>query len=331
MIHFVQKLKELKSNKFVKIDKELIIVALLVAITGFIYLFVVNQRAFLNFFYLPVLLGAYFFGKRYGVFSALFSIILIFALAYFSPKTFDVHRTEAGVFRWFDIITWGSFLLITAYSVGLLYEKREALNNELRRTYQGIIEMLSLIIESADNFTQSHSYRVSAISELIAKEMKLNVLAVENIRIAALLHDLGKIGVSAEVLRKVTTLTAQDREFIKEHTQHAVDVLTPIGNKVTDLLPIILHHHEKYDGSGYYKTSLDDIPIGARIIAVADVYDALTTDRPYRKAFSPLQAEHEITSNSGTQFDPDVVRAFETILPYLEQEGPLFPSRRLEL
>lgn len=298
---------------------------LLVAITAFIYFFVTNQRTFLNFFYIPVLLGAYFFGKRYALSSAIFSIIIIGILAYMYPETF-LHDAPAktvlsvNFYRWFDIATWAGFLLVTAVLMGLLYDKKVEANEELRDTYRGIVEMLSLVIESSDNFTQSHSFRVSVIAEMIAKNMELPYVETENIRTAALLHDIGKIGVSSDVLQKITALTLEEKHKIKRHTRYATDVLEPLGNRVSELLPIIVLHHEKYDGTGYYKTPQDDIPLGARIIAVADVYDALTTDRPYRKAFSPIKARDEICGNSGTHFDPEVVRSFEIIFPNIEIE-----------
>jgi putative nucleotidyltransferase with HDIG domain len=313
-------------SKF-NIDKELIIILLLVAIACFIYFFIVNQRAFLNIFYLPVLLGAYFFGKRYAVVSAVFSVVIIGFLAYLFPNSFASQTLEnAALFKWLDLITWGLFLIFTGYCMGILYDKKEEAQKELQRTYSGIIEMLSLVIESADNYTQSHSHRVSIISEMIAKRMKLNQFEIENIRVAALLHDLGKVGVSEAVLNKVTALTAKERVNIRQHTWLAVNMLEPLGETVGDILPIILHHHEKYDGSGYYKAAQEDIPLGARIIAVADVYDALTTDRPYRKAFSSIQAKQEILANSGTHFDPRIVEAFNKIFPYLETENYLSPS-----
>ena len=308
------------------IDKELVIILLLVGLVCFIYFFVVNQRAFLNVFYLPVLLGAYFFGKRYAIVSSVFSVVIVGLLAYLAPDSFAVQTGHnAELFKWLDLITWGLFLVFTGYCMGILYEKKEESRKELQRTYNGIIEMLSLVIESADNYTQSHSHRVSMISEMIAKKMRLGEFNVETIRVAALLHDLGKVGVSEAVLRKVTELTAQERVSMRRHAWLAVNMLEPLGETIGDILPIILHHHEKFDGSGYYKTAHEDIPLGARIIAVADVYDALTTDRPYRKAFSPLQAKQEIVSNSGTHFDPQVVSAFIQIFPYLEADNYLSP------
>lgn len=308
------------------IDKELVIILLLVGLVCFIYFFVVNQRAFLNVFYLPVLLGAYFFGKRYAIVSSVFSVVIVGLLAYLAPDSFAVQTGHnAELFKWLDLITWGLFLVFTGYCMGILYEKKEESRKELQRTYNGIIEMLSLVIESADNYTQSHSHRVSMISEMIAKKMRLGEFDVETIRVAALLHDLGKVGVSEAVLQKVTELTAQERVSMRRHAWLAVNMLEPLGETIGDILPIILHHHEKFDGSGYYKTAHENIPLGARIIAVADVYDALTTDRPYRKAFGPLQAKQEIVSNSGTHFDPQVVAAFIQIFPYLEADNYLSP------
>lgn len=305
-------------SKF-SIDKELVIILLLVAIACFIYFFIVNQRAFLNIFYLPVLLGAYFFGKRYAIVSSAFSVVIICCLAYLFPHSFALYPgPNAEVFKWMDIITWGLFLIFTGYCMGMLYDKKEEARKKLQRTYSGIIEMLSLVIESVDNYTQSHSHRVSMMAELIALQMKLNPIEVENIRVAALLHDFGKVGVSETILQKVTELTAQERVKIRQHAWLAVNMLEPLGETIGDILPIILHHHEKYDGSGYYKAAQDDIPLGARIIAVADVYDALTTDRPYRAAFSSLEAKQEILNNSGTHFDPAVVIAFTQVLPYIE-------------
>jgi putative nucleotidyltransferase with HDIG domain len=309
------------------INKELLIIFLLVAITGIIFFFVSNQRAFLNFMYLPVILGAYFYGKRYATLAALLSLILISVVAYVYPATFS-SGGASPLHRWLDIGTWGAFLLITAYLMGLLYEKKERTKREIRNTYQGIIEMLSLVIDSVDQHTHSHSYRVSALAERIAKAMGCAEQDVENIRIAALLHDLGKIGVSREILVKAGELTREEREHMKGHTVRAAHILKPLGGRVTDLLPMILGHHEKYDGKGYYSLVGEDIPLGARIIAVADVFDALTSDRPYREAIPAFVAKEEIVAGAGTHFDPGVVKVFVNIFSVLER-GDVSASRAL--
>ena len=318
-------IKKQIANYF-RIDKELIIIFLLVAIAGFIFFFVSNQRAFLNFFYFPVLIGAYYFGKRYAAHAAVLSILLISVIAYFYSETF-VSSSDNPLFRWLDILTWAGFLLTIGYCMGLLYEKKEKAIREIKRTYQGIIEMLSLLIDSVDKHTQSHCYRVSIVAERIARKMGCPEGEVENIRIAALLHDLGKLGISGEILNKIGALSVEERENMKTHTKLGADMLAPVGGKVLQVLPYILLHHEKYDGTGYHSIVGESIPIGARIIAVADYYDALLSDRPYRQGLSPLSIRREITANAGKHFDPAVVKAFDAVFDTLDTDIPLIPDR----
>ncbi len=311
--------------EYIKIDKELIIVLLLVFIMGLIFFFVSNQPAFLNFFYIPVLLGAYFFGKRYATQSALLSIILVCGVAYVYPHTFTC-SANSEFSRWLDIVTWGGFLIVTGYCMGLLYEKKERAYREIRSTYWGIVEMLSLLIDSMDKYTQSHSYRVSVFAETIAREMNCSEQEIENIKTAGLLHDLGKLGLSSEVLNKMGSLTVDEQRHITNHTKLGAEMVEPLGGKVLQILPYILYHHEKYDGSGHYKMAGKNIPLGARIIAVADVYDALISDRPYRKGLSPLDARKDIIGYAGTHFDPQVVEAFDSVFHKLDSEMPLLPA-----
>ncbi|MBI5286492.1 MAG: HD domain-containing protein [Deltaproteobacteria bacterium] len=305
-------------KRHLSVDKELVIVFLLVLITGIIH-FISNQRAFLNFFYLPVLLGAYFFGRRHGTLSGVLSVLMVFSLAYFVPDTFYYDTaSESSVYKWVDVTTWAGFLIITGYAMGILYEKKEAYTKELKSTYQGIVTMLSIVIDSVDRHTYGHSYRVSRYAEKIANAAKLSDLEVEDIRIAALLHDLGKIGVSAEILHKIERLTEEEKKEIMGHTTKAVSLLEPLGGRILKILPLILNHHERYDGKGYHGLTDKTIPIGAKLIAVADVYDALTTDRPYRKTLSPIEGRNEIKKGSGTHFDPEIVRYFEQVFSQLE-------------
>jgi putative nucleotidyltransferase with HDIG domain len=182
--------------------------------------------------------------------------------------------------------------------------------------------MLSLLIDSVDKQTQSHSYRVSIVAESIARAMNCSEEEIENIRIAALLHDLGKLDTSAEVLNKVGGLSLEEREKIKDHPKFGADMLAPIGGKVLQILPYILFHHEKFDGSGYHSKMGENIPLGARIIAVADYYDALLSDRSYRHGLSPLNVRKEIIANAGRHFDPEVVKAFEAIFDTLDTDMP---------
>ena len=304
-------------SAYLKVDKELIIVFLMVAITGFIFFFISNQRAFLNFFYLPVIIGAFFFGKRYATLSATLSVLLVVLVSLLYSDNFLIVSKDP-LSKWLDVSTWGGFLVITGYSIGHLYEKKEMALEDIKKTYRGILEMLSLIIDSVDQETQSHSNRVSTIAVMIAHAMRRPEHEIENIRAAALLHDLGKLGVSNEVLQKIGTLTEDERELIRSHTMRGAEIIRPVGGKVVQILPFIIYHHEQYDGTGYHKLIGEDIPLGARIIAVADVYDALMSDRPYRKGVSPAAAREHIIANASKYFDPVVVDAFVSILPQLE-------------
>ena len=309
------------SDKHFTIDRELVIVFLLVAIAGTVFFFVSNQRAFLNFFYIPVLLSAYLLGKRHATYSAVFSIILISMIAYYYPSTFTFN-IDSEFYKWLDIATWGGFLVITAYYMGLLYEKKETANREIKKTYQGIIEMMSMIIDSADKAGQSHSYRVSVISGMIARDMGLPELWVENIRIAALLHDLGKLDVGSEVLDKLSKLPCGEYDNMQIRTSRGPDTLEPMCGKILDIMPLILYHGEKFDGSGNLAMAGDDIPLGARIIAVADAYDSLLYGPHNRKGLPPPDAKEEIIKHAITQFDPRVTKALSSILPSLEVGAP---------
>ena len=311
----------MKINKqiyaYFKVDKELVIVFLLVAITGFIFFFVSNQRAFLNLFYLPVIIGAFFFGKRYATLSATLSVLLIVLISVGYPDNFLVISKDA-LSKWLDLGTWGGFLVITGYCIGHLYDKKEQALQDIKKTYSGIMEMLSLIIDSVDQETQSHSNRVSTIAVMIARAMRRPEAEIENIRAAALLHDLGKLGVSNEVLQKMGTLTNDERAHIQSHTVRGAEIIEPIGGKVKQILPYIIYHHEQFDGTGYHKLIGEEIPLGARIITVADVYDALMSDRPYRRGVPPEEAREHIVASVGRHFDPVVVDAFVSILPQIE-------------
>jgi hypothetical protein len=304
-----------KLAKYFRIDGELVTVFFLVSVTGVVF-FVSSQWAFLDFFYLPVLIGAYFFGKRYATHSALFSIILISLIAYYYPSTFTANY-ETPFYRWLNIVTWGSFLVITGYFTGHLYEKKEKANEEIKKTYQGIIEMMSLIIDSADKATQSHSYRVSVVSGMIARELGMSEVWVENIRIASLLHDLGRVGVSSEVLKKIDAMTSEEYCRVGTRTPRGTDALEPVCGKILDVLPSILYNREKFDGSGEFRMAGDEIPLGARIIAVADAYDSLTSGPSSGKGISPSDVHRRMMEHSQTDFDPGVLKALSCVLPRL--------------
>jgi len=169
-------------------------------------------------------------------------------------------------------------------------------------------------LELRDHYTGEHTENTVHYSTAIAKAMNLPLEDIENIRRASILHDLGKVGVSDKILHKKTKLTKREFEEIKRHPQIAADIIRPV-HFLHDIIPLILYHHETWNGKGYPSGLIGpEIPIGARIISVADVYQALTSDRPYRKAFSAEEAVKMIKAGYGTQFDPEVVDVFMKVL-----------------
>jgi HD-GYP domain-containing protein (c-di-GMP phosphodiesterase class II) len=134
---------------------------------------------------------------------------------------------------------------------------------------------------------------------------------------------------STSVLNKIGKLSADEREYVKAHVKIGAQFIAPVGGRVLDLLPYILLHHEKYDGTGYQSVMGEGVPLGARIIAVADYYDALLSDRPYRQGLSPLAVRSEILQNSGKHFDPAVVKAFAAIFETLGADAPMISENLL--
>ena len=211
--------------------------------------------------------------------------------------------------------------MVMAYAMGTLYDNMQAKVRELRETYNGLLTILRQFI-SKDNYTQNHSYRVSIYAVKIAVELGLDTERLEDVRAASLLHDIGKLDISRNLLYKAARLTNEETEEVRKHVVKGGEMLQPVGGALSRILPIILAHHDKFDGSGYNPTRGEEIPLESRIITVADVYDALTSDRPYRKAITPFDAKEIIMKGSGTEFDPVVVRAFSIAFGTGQMEVP---------
>jgi HD-GYP domain-containing protein (c-di-GMP phosphodiesterase class II) len=156
----------------------------------------------------------------------------------------------------------------------------------------------------------------------IGQQMGLNDDRLEDIRAAALLHDIGKLDISRELLYKAARLTADEYEEVKTHVSRGARMLEPVGGSLRRVLPIVLSHHDSWDGSGYNPQKGTEIPLEARILAVADTYDAMTSDRPYRKGIVPHEAVELIEKKAGSQYDPSVVEAFVHAFARRELEVP---------
>ncbi|GAC1345556.1 MAG: hypothetical protein NVSMB23_21840 [Myxococcales bacterium] len=212
----------------------------------------------------------------------------------------------------------------------LLAEKNDYLNKlnfdlvlSKKEVFLQTIEAITFALEAKDTYTHGHSYRVAVLASELAREIRLSEAEVERVRLSALLHDVGKIGISEAVLRKPGKLTQQEYLEIQRHPAIGAKILERVG-ELKDVTRCILFHHEAWDGSGYPgKLQAREIPLESRVIAIADTYDAMTSDRAYRRGLGHARAIDEIRNYAARQFDPEMVRAF---LRLYEEHAPSFPS-----
>jgi len=191
-------------------------------------------------------------------------------------------------------------------------ERREAAESALQRAYAGTLKRLSRAVEYHDGETGAHLERVGAHAASIAGSLGLPEPRVELLRLAAPLHDIGKIAIPDRILRKQGTLTLDERLLMEQHAEVGRDLLGGSGSELLELAAVVAWtHHERWDGSGYpRRLAGEDIPLEGRIVAVADVFDALTSDRPYRPALSVAEAQAHLLAGRGLAFDAEIVDVF---------------------
>ncbi|GAW92656.1 HDIG domain-containing protein [Calderihabitans maritimus] len=237
-----------------------------------------------------------------------------------------IARTRVAVW----IITLASFLALYLLlskiffnASSLIIKQKEDLertNLALEKTYLGTIKALVSAVDAKDHYTKGHSVRVAQISLLLAESLLVDDKTRFEIQQAALLHDVGKIGIDDVILKKPGRLSPEEWEIMKKHPVIGATILEEAETLSKDLINMIRSHHERFDGNGYPDGLMkDQIPLGARIIAVADAYDAMRSERPYRMAKTPEEILSEFEDASGTQFDPMVVEALFGIADQIEK------------
>lgn len=202
-------------------------------------------------------------------------------------------------------------LKIFAHNTALLLENsRMKMEQGKKELYYKIIETLISAIDAKDLYTQNHSRRVAALTAEFAKEIGLGKQIVETYRCGSLLHDIGKIGISDTILNKLEALTGEEFDIIKSHPIKGAKIIAPLDLD-PDILYIVKHHHERYDGTGYPDgLKGEQIPLSARVVCIIDAWDAMTGKRAYRNQLSYIQAIDELKRGQGTQFDPSLVNEF---------------------
>ena len=193
---------------------------------------------------------------------------------------------------------------------------------ELDQFNWGALAALAQTVDAKSPWTAGHSQRVTRLSLMVGRRMDLPAEQIDVLHRGGLLHDIGKIGVPADILDKPGTLTPEEMQTMRDHVTVGARILTPIA-AYADMIPIVLRHHERIDGSGYPDgLAGEEIPFLARLLAVPDVFDAVTSDRPYRDAWPPERAVDFIIEHTAAHFDPRVVDAFRAVMAEPTPEIP---------
>jgi putative nucleotidyltransferase with HDIG domain len=215
------------------------------------------------------------------------------------------------------------FLSIFANNIAAIFQRAQ-LDEQLQRSYVSSVRALVQAIEEKDTYTRGHSERVAGIVVQVARELGIAESEVEYLRFGSILHDVGKIGIPESIVRSPKPLTDGEYKIIQKHPLKGLEILQHIPF-IRDHMYLIRSHHERWDGKGYPEGLRgEEIPLGARIVAIADAFDAMTSSRPYRKGLPPKQAAREIKKGMGTQFSSEVVQAFLSVFdrnPNLRDES----------
>jgi response regulator RpfG family c-di-GMP phosphodiesterase len=215
---------------------------------------------------------------------------------------------------WYDFLEAFAHQASIAIDNAGLFDNLQKLNIEMASAYETTVEAWAQTLEIRDTTSVGHSRRVMEMSVKIASAMGMSGDAVSHLRRGVMMHDIGMLGIPESILLKPDQLTASEWELVRQHPRIAYDLLSQISNW-RQALDIPYFHHEKWDGSGYPQgLKKDVIPLGARICAVADVYDTLQMERSYRSAWNKDQAEKYIHAGAGSHFDPEVVRIFFALI-----------------
>ncbi|GAB7027515.1 HD domain-containing phosphohydrolase [Geotalea toluenoxydans] len=207
-------------------------------------------------------------------------------------------------------------------------DKLEEYAHGLEESYLATVKILATSIDARDDYTLRHSTRVAALSVMLGQQLGLHTEELRDLEVAALVHDLGKIRIPDKVLKKAAPLNEEELEMVRLHTRHGAEILSH-SRALQRFVPAVLYHHEWYDGQGYPEGLKGaEIPLFAKIIAIADAYDAMTTSRPYRSGLPAAIAINEITRYSGSQFEPELVDLF---VKSLGQPNHAIPQLMLRL
>lgn len=293
-----------------KVSHEVWILLAIFAIAIIVNSVVAFHRMVLGLYALPTLYSAYAYGRRHAVLTAFGSVFLVIGMAFVRPTLLGASYLQfRGDERWLDFTVWGGILVVTAYAMGSLYELKEARMRELRESYHGIMVILQHIA-SDNKYSQNHPFRVSLFATRIAEQMQLDTQRVEDIRAAALLHEVEKVGISREILYKAAQFTDDEVHLLEKGSGFRKK-----GSPLRRVIPILLAYQ-----AGFERADAS-VPLEARILSVADAYDSLTSART--GSISPGEAMVTISQRAGVEYDEAVVDALNAVFHHRGAAQPV--------
>lgn len=287
-------------------------VALLIAlITGLVFLTGGTSAPYLHAMYLPVLLAAYLFRVPGGLAAGVLGGLALGPAMPLSTVTFEMQITGSWLYRLGFLSAIGGVVGAIVTTLDTRNQHLTELTEALAATQAATLRSFTALVEVYDEPTGTHCERVARNACLLGHTLGLPTESLEQLYWAGILHDVGKISVPSEVIRKPGRLTEAEYELVKEHTRFGEELLRSISTSYETIAAGVGSHHERWDGSGYPRgLAGEQIPLFGRILAVVDVFEALTSDRPYRRALDPEDALGYLRENAGTQFDPELVERY---------------------
>lgn len=317
-------------KRFVFRHFERIVVIVILGVVATAHFLFARGTPVLFFYFLPALVAGYVVGKRGALMTAILSIL---AVAFFLTLQPDAHAWQYGaeqsLLLWMDVAAWGGFLILAALVTGQLYEEKERRIEELRTAYIGILDLLSRYLESPSDPIKGHCHRVADLSAQIAEAMDLPRSTSDNVHAAALLHDIEVAGAgsSGEAIQRAAMLTENDDQ-LKDQTVKNAEILQSVALVLKEAVPLIRSHREHKDAPADAPRDLIEIPLGARIVAVADAYDDLVNNPHTNIGRAPWVAVKEIEKGADTRFDPDVIDGLKAVVAQqLEEDTVALASR----
>jgi hypothetical protein len=319
-------LEKPNKNQFVL---EIVLVLTAAALTCVLYRTVGYKMIVLNLFYLPVVLAGFFLGRYRAGVLALFSVIAASLIAVLDISNFAAFTSP--IIIGLSLTVWGAVLGLTALLVGTLSDEHAAKLVELHEAHVGVIEVLSRYLQSGDPKLRARSHRVAALSQRVAATMKLSTKEIDDIRVAALLHDMENIEITAKVIRKAMgDLEVEQKGAASQHTFHGTDLVHSLGSVLTGAFPLLLNQSESLTLAEPAHAS--DMPFGAKIIRTVRAYDSLMESEWGRAGATPDQIIAELRRDTTADHHPAVLHALERTVSKSDASAPApAPAAQIEL